>query len=87
MQKCTVICDSCGEPIEAEEASPIVIVPCESIKKSRKIPPNTMAAMMGATSQKEPDQFDLCPSCVMAMLVRLYNNRKSIKETGKVVLA
>jgi hypothetical protein len=93
VQNPNIICDQCGEEVKPDELSGLLIAVAEKITPARKPRPDPHAPFglggMFPPAPAEPvkEQYELCPSCAMAMMIHFKNRRLQIKLHGKVAVA
>jgi hypothetical protein len=69
----------CGAKLKSAEKSVAVIVPAASVE-----PPVEVSGPLGSMKRLQEHRFDLCPACVLGLLVSLKDRKRQIKKYGAI---
>lgn len=73
-------CDACGEKMKGRERAQLaILMPEERAKIERTVPKSLIEAMgMAQGPQPHPEEFDLCATCALALIVTLKHRHKNL---------
>jgi hypothetical protein len=73
-------CDACGEKMKGRERAQLAILMPEERAKIERTTPKSLAEAMGLTAgaQAHPEEFDLCVTCALALIVTLKERQKNL---------